>query len=120
MGGPVAWFIQLVVDFGLTSDTCFPRGIPRGSVLPGWGRIHLALLLINIAALIIALVAATVAWRSWRATRREHPGTSDELLEAGEGRTRFLAAWGLITGLGFFGAILFALIALVAVPPCHG
>ena len=42
------------------------------------------------------------------------------LLEAGEGRTRFLAVCGLMSALGFAAAILFNTIAVLTVPPCVG
>ena len=34
------------------------------------------------------------------------------MFEAGEGRTRFLALWGLMTSIGFLVAIVFSLVGL--------
>ena len=39
-------------------------------------------------------------------------------VDAGEGRNRFLALWGMMSSLWFFAAILFNIIASVTVPPC--
>jgi hypothetical protein len=59
----------------------------------------------------IALVAcASGAFVSWRLWRRG----------AGKGRDRFLALWGVMSSLGFFGAILFNVFASILVPPCQG
>jgi hypothetical protein len=74
---PLAWTIELFVDYGLASHACFPRRT-RGAV----------------------------------SSRQE------ELVEAGEGRTRFLAVWGIWTGVWFAIAILFNTIAVFAVPTC--
>ena len=54
-------------------------------MLPGWNGIWIALLILNIAAMVVALIAAEVSRRNWLATRSEHPGASDDLLGA---RTR--------------------------------
>ena len=70
------------------------------------------------AGITLSLAAALLSWRSWKATREEHPGGADALLEAGEGRTRFLAACGMMNAIGFAAAILFTLIAVLTVPPC--
>ncbi len=119
-GGPAAWIIQLVVNYGLASYTCYPRGAPRTSVVPGWGGIWGGLLALNLIAIVVALAAAWAAWRIWQATRHEDPGASGEVLEAGEGRTRFLGLVGIMTGLGFFLATVFDTVALFVVPQCIG
>ena len=40
------------------------------------------------------------------------------MVEAGKGRTRFLSLWGLMTSVGFAGAIVFSLVGLLVVPLC--
>jgi hypothetical protein len=82
--------------------------------------VWLANLAINLLAIAVALVASEVSRRSWHATSGEHPGSSEHLLEAGEGRTRFLAMAGWLTGLGFALAIVFDTVALLTVPQCPG
>jgi hypothetical protein len=66
----------------------------------------------------IALAGAGASYRSWNATRREVEGETEDMVAAGEGRTRFLALWGLLTSVGFACAIGFSLIGLFTVPLC--
>lgn len=119
-GGPFAWAIQLSANFALASHSCFPRDMPHAHVAAGsewaWG----AILAINISALLLALVATGVSRQGWSKTRAEDPGSSHHAIEIGEGRARFLALCGMMTGLGFAGAILLNTIALFMVPQCSG
>jgi hypothetical protein len=119
-GGPLAWLFQLIVNFALASHTCFPSSMPRTSAVPGWGGIWPVLLLVNVAAIVVAATAAGFSYRGWDATSEEHPGATSHLVEAGEGRTRFLALCGVIASLGFLGATAFDTIALLIVPQCPG
>jgi hypothetical protein len=79
-----------------------------------------ALLAINLAAIAAALAAGMLALRLWRRTREIHPPVYNQLLPAAAGRIRFLAICGVLTGFGALAAIIFDLIALLAVPPCAG
>ena len=118
IGGPAAWIVQHLVQYGLTSYACYPGRTPRDEVLPGFGWVWSTSLAFNIAALLLALAAAAAAYRNWCLTREEHRGGAGELVEAGEGRTRFLSLWGILAGLGFALAIAFNMIALFVVPLC--
>ncbi len=115
---PLAWGAQLVINYGLASHVCFPGESPRLTVLPGWGAVWLGLLIVEAIALALALAGAATAYRSWRATRQESEGDTEDAVEAGRGRTRFLSLWGLMTSIGFAVAIGFSLIGLFAVPLC--
>jgi hypothetical protein len=117
--GPVAWGLQLVVNYSLAVQPCFFAGAARTSVMPGSQSCG-AILAINLIAAVLALIGAAVSWRNWGAVHNEYPGSTGHALEAGEGRTRFLALCGMMTGLGFFAAIVFDTIALSMVPQCAG
>jgi hypothetical protein len=56
--------------------------------------------------------AATLSFRSWRATRHELASANGPLIEIGEGRTSFLSLWGRLIGIGFGVAVLFDLVGL--------
>jgi hypothetical protein len=118
--GPVAWGLQLITNFALASYRCYPDGAPRTSILPGWQWSSPAILLINVTAAVLALIGAAISYSLWQTVRNEHRGTVGHLVDAGEGRTRFLALWGVMTGLGFLVAILFDTVALSMVPQCAG
>ena len=112
---PTIWGLRLVLNFALASYFCFP-GTVRQYTLPGWT--WPTLLGIDALAIAVALLAAAASWRNWQLTRDEAAASGAPLMELGEGRTRFLALWGLMTGIGFAVAIAFDLVALWIVPVC--
>lgn len=118
LAGPVVWGLQLVANFALASHACYPDGAPLTA--PASHSTWAIILLLNILAAILSLAGAVLSYQHWRATREEHPGDASHAIEAGEGRTRFIALWGVMTGLGFFVAILFNTLALFMVPQCPG
>jgi len=118
VGGPFAWSVQVLVNSALSSYSCFPKDVPLQA--PTWAGLEPTLLAIELAALVVCIVAAIVAWRSWRRSSAERPGSAHHLVESGDGRTRFLAMAGLMTSVLFFVAILFAMINLATVPLCGG
>jgi len=119
-GAPAAWTVQLVVGYALAAEACFAEGrplrVPRAAL--AWDRP--VLIAVNILALAVAALATWTAYRAWRGVRGEKPGSHRELLDIGEGRTRFMAAAGLMSGFGFIAATLFNLAAAIGVPQCSG
>jgi hypothetical protein len=118
--GPLAWAAQLIANYALAAYPCFSAGVAHAHVLANWRHEWPLLLAINLVALLLSLSGAALSARFWQATRGEHEGEAGHALDAGEGRTRFLALCGLMTGLGFFGAILFNTVGLFLVPQCAG
>lgn len=114
--GPAGWVAQLLLGYGLASYACYPSSEPRlTSPPPGWSGEHLILLVINVACLALALGGLFVALGSWRRSRKEKEGGA---LDVGEGRTRFLALCGVLTGLLFSVAIGFDTAPILSVPAC--
>jgi hypothetical protein len=114
---PLAWSIQSIVGYGVSSEACYPGDTPRmAPTFPGMWDVLVAL---NAAALVVGVFAVLVASRNWSVTRGESGGEPRHLLERGEGRTRFLAMCGLLIGAGFVVASLFSTAALVLSPLCR-
>ena len=66
----------------------------------------------------LALICALLAYRNWRLSCDEFDGSAGELVELGEGRTRFLALWGLLVSILICVAAAFDLSFLLVVPLC--
>ncbi len=115
---PLVWGAQLIIGYGVSSRVCFSGSTPHVSSAIAWPGAVSLLLVVEMLAMIVAVAGAVVAWRLWRATREEVEGDAEDMIEAGKGRTRFLSLWGLMTSLGFAGAILFSLVGLLVVPLC--
>ena len=87
---------------------------------PIWYALHPMLWSIDMIAIAIGIAAGLVAWRNWHRTRGEAAGSAHTMIEACEGRTRFLALCGLLASGGFVLALGFATIGLLVVPVCAG
>ena len=108
-GAPAAWSIQMLADYSTDAHGCFPRMYPLGSPTMGGGRLSLVLWLVSAAAVVIGIAALVVALRSYAATRHEWRGEAHELLEVGEGRTRFMALSGvMLSALFLFASLMHA------------
>jgi hypothetical protein len=106
--GPAAWILQLVIDYGLASHSCFPRETPQvAGLLSSWAGESEWLVAVNLVCLCLAAGGAFVSWRNRRRTRPTKRGGAETALEASEGRTRFVATCGILAGAGFALAILF-------------
>ncbi len=117
--GPAAWVAQLVAGYGLSSLACFPHDAPLRQTPPqGWNAEPVVLIAINLACLAIALAGLLASSIHWRRARPETPGESSDLPPVSQGRTRFLAACGMLSGLGFAIAILFDIPPILGVPAC--
>ncbi|MBZ9673667.1 hypothetical protein [Mesorhizobium sp. ES1-3] len=113
LAAPAAWTAQLLFAFASTSYICAG---PTATAVPAW--LAPAVIGLNLAALAIAASALVVALALLRRTLDEHRQRSGGVLEVGEGRTRFLAVWGLFTSLAFVVATLANSFSLLLVPLC--
>lgn len=117
---PAAWTLQFIVNYALSSYSCYPDGSPRAAVMSNWRWVWAGVLAINLIALAIAIATTFLSYRNWHVVRDEHPGQADDLVEIGEGRSRFIGLAGAISGLGFIIGIILDLIAILGVPQCSG
>jgi hypothetical protein len=124
-GGPAAWTLQTLINLPLASHACFPRLEPVS--IPVFGNVRGVAFTVGLFAVLICVAATWVAWRAWSRTRSEHQGStgagtsharSAALLETGEGRTRFIAASGLMLSTTFLLVTVVNVLAIFIVPPC--
>jgi hypothetical protein len=111
---PIFWLGQTVLAYGVTAQACYPGDHPQP--MAHTAPLTTAMIVFDIVALGACAAGALVAWTIWRRVREA--GGHRHTLHTGEGRNRFLAMWGLLSSLWFFGAILFNVIASLVVPPC--
>lgn len=113
---PLAWSLHLVVNYAFASHFCFPDGQPLNAA--SFHGLRVLLLLIDGAALVISALAMLIAYRAWQASAEEMAEIGSSMVETGEGRTRFLAIWGILTGMVFFVAVIFDFAGLWILPIC--
>lgn len=108
-GPPAAWFLHLLVNYGVADRACAAR-----AGLSAWS----AVVVVDLLALAAAAAAGYVAYGVFRRTQAEKEGGPHVLVEAGEGRTRFLAICGLFASALFLVAIAFDLAGPFLGLPC--
>lgn len=118
VGGPVAWGIALTFNYAVASNACYTGFTWPTTLHFDAGAIRSMLIGADIAVVLVAAGAALLSYRNWERTRREAEGGPDQLLETGEGRTRFMSLCGMITSVGFAVAAAFTLVGAVALPLC--
>jgi len=118
LAAPAAWVLHLLLSYALSSFACFPKG--ESVHAPIWAALRPLLWGVDVVAIAIGIAAGLVAWRSWQRTQQEARGGAHTLIDAGEGRTRFLALCGILASAGFLLALVFASVGLIVVPACAG
>jgi hypothetical protein len=118
LGAPVAWSLQQLVNAPLFAHGCYPKDVPISS--PIWTNAGSVALAVELIAIVVCVAAMLLAWRNWGRTRAEKEGSGHHLMEAGDGRTRFMAMVGLICSGLFLLATIFATGLLYLVQPCNG
>jgi hypothetical protein len=113
---PAAWNAQLLCSVALSGHACYPQD--HLLAIPLWGNLWWLLLAISVIGIVLALCGGAMAWKSWRRTYDESPGSAHHLLDRGEGRTRFMAMSGILTSVLFLIALVFGTGALFLVPLC--
>ena len=117
-GAAGAWTVQLIANYAIAAHGCFPRMVPLTRPVWGQATLTISLVAISIFAIVAAVAALLAACISWRRTSDEMGGKSHWLLETGEGRTRFMAAAGMMASSVFLLAILFHFSAVVLLGHC--
>lgn len=116
--GPAGWIVQLVGGYALASVACTARravGDPSGAAFAGepvW------LIALNLAALAIVVAGGIFCRYVWNRTAAEKAGGPEAALTIGEGRTRFLAACGMMSSVGFVLAVAFNTIEPLLLSGC--
>ena len=119
-GGPLAWYLQLCAGYALASQPCFRAGYRVPAPVPALQWTWSAMILAMLAAVAVAVLSLLASWRTLRRTREEAPEGSTLWSEAGTGRTRFLALWGVLLGSAFALAAATTAVAFILLPRCAG
>ncbi|HWG76584.1 MAG TPA: hypothetical protein VN660_07295 [Steroidobacteraceae bacterium] len=100
-GAPIAAGLDLMTDYSLVGHACYPGMEPLASPMAGFGWVWAGVLAIHLAGIVLSISASLLSYRMWRLTGPEE-GHAHQLMEKGEGRTRFLGIIGMAFGAMFF------------------
>lgn len=107
LGGPIAWTLQLLIDYPLVAHYCFPDAARR--IVPTIDSLHLIVSIVSVLALAGAVAALFTALRSWRVSGGEFGGERAQLTEAAPppGRVCFMSLGGiLVSSLTIVGIVI--------------
>jgi len=107
LGGPIAWTLQLLIDYPLVAHYCFPDAARR--IVPTIDSLHLIVSIVSVLALAGAVAALFTALRSWRVSGGDFGGERAQLTEAAPppGRVRFMSLGGiLVSSLTIVGIVI--------------
>ena len=118
LAAPLAWSIALLVNVPIAVHGCFPQDTALS--VPIWSNMGLVVGVVVLIAVAISVAGGIVAWRNWHVTRSESEGSAHHLLEAGDGRTRFMAMTGMLCSGLFLLTLLFSggMLLMLMVRPC--
>jgi hypothetical protein len=102
---PIFWLGQLMLGYWVSATACY--GSDHPTTIASGTALRSALIAFDAVAIVVALAGGIIAFICWRRV-----GSLDD------GRSRFLAIWGMLSSLWFLGAIVFDAIASVTVPLC--
>jgi hypothetical protein len=115
---PLAWAVQLYLNFGLASHACFPGEAPRTSFVSGWDQIWIVLVTVNVACATICAIGLLASGYSWRGLRNLPPIPASQPARTSDDRRTSFAVSGLMVSGVFTAAILFNTIFLWALSTC--
>jgi len=115
---PIVWAGNLMITYALATHACFPGHDPLGKVAPDFGFAWPLILALFVATLLLCASGFAVSLRNWNISGTESEGHVFHLLDAGEGRTRYLSIIGMAYGVLFFALTLVGIIILAIVPLC--
>jgi hypothetical protein len=113
---PLFWLGQLMLGYVVSALACY--GSDHPTAIASGAALRTAFYAFDAIAIIAALAGGIVSWSCWHAVKEEKEGGQHHAIDAGEGRTRFFALWGLFSSLCFLVGIIFATIASTEAPLC--
>jgi len=116
---PLIWLARLCFSYAMISTAC---GKATESPARGMDAFHsphwVVALIVNIVSILVILGIGLMALRLWKRGGGEHDHPRDLLLDVGEGRTSFMAHWGILVSFGFLLVTIFDTIPMAFVPVC--
>jgi hypothetical protein len=106
IAAPLLWLAQLLLGYGISAALCYGGDHP--TTIAAGAPLRMVLFAFDAGALCVALIGVVVSYASWCTVR----------VQTDEGRTRFMALWGIMSSLCFLVAIIFNTLASVMAPLC--
>jgi hypothetical protein len=117
LSAPIAWVVHLLVNYSIAGQSCFGAAEMEGVALSSHDALS-TIFVVDLGALALAVSAGYVAFELWKKTKNEKSGDTQELVQAGEGRTRFMAMCGILTSTLFGLAIAVDALGSIVGPSC--
>jgi hypothetical protein len=116
VAAPLGWALHLLVNYSIAGQYC--AGAALTAATTGSDDTVSTIFLVDLIAVVLAIAGGYIAFEVWEKAKQEKEGGAHRLVQAGEGRTRFLAMCGVLTSLLFGLAVVFDAIGAMVGPPC--
>jgi hypothetical protein len=113
---PIFWLGQLILGYSISAVACY--GSDHPTTVASGAALRSAFFAFDAIAIMAALAGGIVSYSCWHAVKEEKAGGQHHAIDAGEGRARFMALWGLFSSLCFLIGIVFATIGSIEAPLC--
>jgi hypothetical protein len=117
LSAPIAWVLHLLVNYSIAGQSCIGAAEMDGGTLSSRDALS-TIFVVDLGALALAVSAGYVAYELWKKTKDEKAGDAQKLVQAGEGRTRFMAMCGILTSTLFGLAVAVDALGSIVGPPC--
>jgi len=115
---PVLWLGRLSFSYAMIAAACTPPSEANPPLIPPGATAWAIAGIVNVLSMLAMAAIGVMALRIWRHGRGEHGHARGALLDIGEGRTSFMAHWGVFVSFGFLVVTLFDSIAMLFLPVC--
>ena len=114
---PLAWALHLLVNNSIAGENCSGAAV-SDAASHRWSQAIWAIYVIDAIAVGLSIAACYVAYELWKSSTQERTGDAHRSVHSGEGRTRFLALWAMLTSILFGFAILADALGVFVGPTC--
>ena len=119
LGSPLLWLGHVTVSYFLAvNTTCGNQPVGEANMVITGAAARWLLLGLDALFLVLLTALTVMAVRNWRRSSGEYDKPHGFLMDVGEGRTSFMAHWGMLSSFGFLLAMVFVSIGLLFVPIC--
>jgi hypothetical protein len=116
---PIVWAGNLMLTYALATHACYPGRAALPQVIDGFGFAWPLILAAYLLTLALCAAGFVASLRNWRITGQESEGHHHQLIDVGEGRTRYLSIIGMAFSVLFFTVTVAGAVILAIVPLCE-
>jgi hypothetical protein len=117
VAAPAGWALHLLVNTSIAGKNCAGAAVSEVASQP-WSQAIWAIYIVDFIAVCLAIAAGYLAYELWTKSTDETANAMHRSVHSGEGRTRFLALWAMLSSILFGFAIVAGALGVFVGPTC--